>query len=96
METKRSTSPHDFELKRNPAKSKGKKNKKFLISDENLLKKKLQVLKEKKEKLQKKTIDEKKMVQLQKLIDQGEYRINADELADKIIEKHLDNKNLKK
>ena len=98
METKRSTSPNDFKTKKTSYKSelKKEKHKKSLISEENLLKKELQTLKEKKERIQKKSIDEKKLVQLQKLIDQGKYRINANELADKIIEKYLVDKNLKK
>lgn len=98
METKRSIFPHDFKFKKNTTQSKIKdqKNENLLISEENLLKKELQKVKKKKERIQEKSTDERKLIQLQKLIDQGQYQMNADELADKIIEKHLISKNLEK
>lgn len=91
METKTSTSYRDFK-----SKIKSKENNRISSSEETLLKKELQTLKEKKEKLQKKSVDGKKLAHLQKLIDRGKYRVDPDSLADKIIEKHMTNKNPRK
>ncbi len=100
METKTSTSYHNFKSKKTLVKSKikSKENNKISPSKETLLKKELQTLKEKKERLQKKSVDEKKLAHLQKLIDRGKYRVAPDELADKIIEKYTvdTNETLKK
>lgn len=37
----------------------------------------------------KETIDEAKVARLQKLIDEGKYKVDADAVADKLVDEHL-------
>ena len=69
---------------------------KISTSEKTPLGKKFEILKNKKESLQKDLIDEKKLTNLQKLIDRGEYRVDSNKLADKVVEKHLGHGRLKK
>ena len=36
------------------------------------------------------TVDEAKVARLQKLIDEGKYKVDADKVADKLVDTHMD------